>query len=167
MEAIMVTAKKLDDYYNNPDGNLYKEISDQSGYEVIDGYSEEDCRAMLAENSPVWYIPGKALSEADATKVISKEVRDMRIAPRILLMIENLSPQDKDDIYRYLWYQHVEEDVYGAASQLMDPEDNLDIIELAATRYVYELDYDCNLSYWDNIDNLIREESNRKTISNS
>ena len=32
------------------------------------------------------------------------------------------------------------------------------IADSVAERYVYEGDYECNLSYWDNLDNLIDEE---------
>ncbi len=37
-----------------------------------------------------------------------------------------------------------------------------DRIENIANRYVYEGRYDCNLSYWQNIENLIDEELRSK-----
>lgn len=62
----------------------------------------------------------------------------------------------KDQIYRHLWKQHVTEDV-RAHMQDMGVELTEDEIDFAAYRYVYEGNYDCNLSYWDNIENNINE----------
>ena len=78
------------------------------------------------------------------------------------LTIDHLSAQEKDQVYRYLWAQHVREDVearlenndlvkgmsYSRRDQLVDK-----VVE----RYVYEGDYDCNTDYWSNIDALIKD----------
>ena len=62
----------------------------------------------------------------------------------------------KDQIYRHLWKQHVAEDV---ASHMKDMGVELteDEIDFVAYRYVYEGEYDCNISYWENIENNINE----------
>ncbi len=68
------------------------------------------------------------------------------------------TPELADKIYRKLWYPHVVEDVksYMRGNYPRYVDDLVQIIsEDVATRYVYNCKYDCNLSYWDNIDNLI------------
>ena len=69
-------------------------------------------------------------------------------------LIKELSAVEKDQLYRDLWYPYVVEDV----------EDRLDVLEIeptetcveqVATDIVYHGEYDCNLTYWDNVDKLI------------
>ena len=68
--------------------------------------------------------------------------------------IEYLSKATKDAIYRQVWAEHVKEDV---KARLKDRGIELteDAVDDIAYRYVYEGQYDCNLSYWDNLDNHI------------
>ena len=40
--------------------------------------------------------------------------------------------------------------------KLLNEEEDA-LCEDVVNAYVYNRDYDCNLSYWDNIDNLIKE----------
>lgn len=70
--------------------------------------------------------------------------------------IDNLSAVEKDDVYRYLWSKHVKEDVESLCED-MDIVLTEDQTEIIVERYVYNGDYDCNLPYWTNIENLIRE----------
>lgn len=68
-----------------------------------------------------------------------------------------LSVEQKDYIYRAVWFEHVVEDVVGRLDEREILDEDNSIKESVAQRYVYQGDYDCNLSYWDNIDNLIDE----------
>lgn len=73
-------------------------------------------------------------------------------------LIDTWSEQAKDEAYRYLWLSYVKTDVIShAEDELEDITLTDDEVELIARRYVYEGDYDCNLSYWQNLDNLIDE----------
>lgn len=79
-------------------------------------------------------------------------------AKDIIQMLETTTPYDKDEVYRYLWAEHVKEDVKAHLEDMelqyvAVPEEIKKIVD----RYVYEGDYDCNLPYWDNIENLINE----------
>ena len=68
--------------------------------------------------------------------------------------VDSLSDQERDDIYRYLWAKHVKEDIETYAKNqnyVLDSDD----IRILVERYVFDGDYDCNLSYWDNIEALI------------
>ena len=65
----------------------------------------------------------------------------------------------EEAIYRKVWKKHVIEDVNsyldGIGITLTDED-----VDKVAQMYVYEGDYDCNLSYWQNLENLIREVYN-------
>ena len=69
-----------------------------------------------------------------------------------------LSYKTRDNIYREVWAEHVRQDVECFAKdnglELSD-EDISDIADL----YVYNGKYDCNLSYWENIQSLINYKS--------
>ncbi len=83
-------------------------------------------------------------------------------------LMNRLTPEEQDGIYRAVWKEHVAEDVlariHDAYSDKLLPQDGQEPIldeELdslcgwCAGLYVYEGQYDCTLSYWDNIDALI------------
>ncbi len=81
---------------------------------------------------------------------------------------ETMNAEEKDAIYRYLWREHVEKDVRSQLDQnprleRLSDEEYENLIKSVATRYVYDCRYDCNLSYWDNLDNLISEELTKST----
>lgn len=91
-----------------------------------------------------------------------------KLSEKLKALIDGLDSVEKDDIYRYLWAEHVRED---AESHLMSnyedvvtdengetDEYRINIIaDQVADRYVYDGYYDCNNAYWDNIDNLIED----------
>ena len=76
-------------------------------------------------------------------------------------IIDGLDSVEKDDVYRYLWSEYVREDVKAVMADREDADENevklLRIIDYVVEHYVYEGNYDCNLSYWENIDNLITQ----------
>lgn len=89
------------------------------------------------------------------------------------VVIANLTPSqilekvdNKDSLYRMLWSDYMYEDVYDFVKENNYPLNESGIQEVIE-RYVYCGDYDCNLSYWDNINNLVQEalekESNKET----
>ena len=72
----------------------------------------------------------------------------------------------KDALYRMIWKDHVMEDVEAQLEQNSDASEKLQalsedaydsLVSQVAERYVHG-DYDCNLDYSSNIDNLINEE---------
>lgn len=72
-------------------------------------------------------------------------------------LYEALTAEQKDYLYRMTWYENVFEDITGRLLDRDITDEDDAIKSTVAHRYVYEGDYDCNLSYWDNIDNLIDE----------
>jgi hypothetical protein len=77
--------------------------------------------------------------------------------------IAGMDGAEKDALYRALWAEYVRTDVEAVAEQ--HPEAENISIDNIVERYVYEGDYDCNLSYWDNINNLIEEDLLHSGIS--
>lgn len=69
-------------------------------------------------------------------------------------LLESLTKEQKDALYRRLWYDYVCDDI---RSYLEDNEEELteEQIEYAANLYVYDGEYDCNSSYWTNIANVV------------
>ena len=80
----------------------------------------------------------------------------MNLSSKIKRTLEGLSEQERDELYRYLWGEHVREDVITHAESI-GAELNDDQIDIIVERYVEDGDYDCNLDYWTNIENLIDE----------
>lgn len=78
--------------------------------------------------------------------------------------VDSLDTISKDTLYRRLWLDYVKADVENQLEQLplddygiesMEDEKFDELVDIIAGTYVYDGDYDCNLSYWENIDNLI------------
>ena len=78
-----------------------------------------------------------------------------------------------DRIYRCLWFRRVRIDVKDRMvdayeDYIMETNAKVvnNVIDCVAEQYVYEGDYDCNQSYWENIDNLIDAEiKSRKSVN--
>ena len=74
-------------------------------------------------------------------------------------LLDLLNYDQKDFIYRSVWAEHVKEDVHSICEdEGYDEVYTPDMAEKIAYRYVFEGDYDCNLSYWQNLKNLFVEE---------
>lgn len=73
--------------------------------------------------------------------------------------IDTWSEYEKDQAYRYLWLSHVIADVETYMTEYLEEEKYLtqEEIEYIAYQYVYECRYDCNNSYWQNLESLIDE----------
>lgn len=81
-----------------------------------------------------------------------EEKNNITIANSIVNMINKLNPTIKDLIYRHLWEDYVTEDVKS-----VNPNLPPDVEHNVINDIVYEGKLDSNISYWDNIDNLINK----------
>lgn len=70
-------------------------------------------------------------------------------------LLDTLTDEEKEMVYRHVWFLYVLEDVKSRAE---DPEEAVTDRQAAyaARRYVYDGTYDCTASYWDNIDGVIK-----------
>lgn len=74
-------------------------------------------------------------------------------------------PWDQEDlVYRYIWHKRVKEDIriYLERNPGMCLTESQ--IDLAAERYVYYGEYDCDATYWNNIEyviELVKEEEKK------
>jgi ribosomal protein S13 len=93
-------------------------------------------------------------SELDDIKGIGPKTKEELLKK---LNFDELSYEEKDAIYRAVWLNHVKNDVKAFIKD-QDIALNEDQIDHIAQLYVYDGRYDCNLNYWDNLDNLINEE---------
>lgn len=73
-------------------------------------------------------------------------------------LLKTLTEEEKDAIYRNIWFDHVVTDIKERLDDLGETLTE-DEIHFAASEYV-DGNYDCNLSYWTNIDNLITKAGN-------
>jgi hypothetical protein len=78
-------------------------------------------------------------------------------AEDIMVEIINLFALKEDEIYRQVKCRYVADDAADRMKErgIEDPDDS--IRYAVAERYVLDGDYDCNLDYWANIDNLINQ----------
>lgn len=83
-------------------------------------------------------------------------------------LLQNVSPEMKDALYRSVWHEHVQDDVRGhmegTGYDLSDYDLSEDEITLIADRYVYEGEYDCNCSYWDNLEALMDDVVKKQIV---
>ena len=61
----------------------------------------------------------------------------------------------EDLLYRKLWLPYVIEDVLSYADDHMGIKLTMEYADYIARKYVDNGEYDCNITYWDNIENLI------------
>lgn len=87
----------------------------------------------------------------------SKEKNDKNKVDLVLETINHLDSIEKDIVYRTLWQAYIEQDIKELAKE-RDVKLSKDDVSFMASRFVWEGDYDCNLSYWDNLSNLMNEQ---------
>lgn len=77
--------------------------------------------------------------------------------------VEKMSYSERAVIYAVIRKSYVKEDVYGCLDgrdldESLSEEEYEELADTVAERYVFEGEYDCNQSYWSNLDHLIDEE---------
>ncbi|MBO7451203.1 MAG: hypothetical protein J6U54_12645 [Clostridiales bacterium] len=74
--------------------------------------------------------------------------------------IAKMTPLEKDQMYRALWFEAVVEDMNAVKGdeELTNELTDIDISK-AAERFVYDCDYDCELSYYSQIQFLLEDIS--------
>lgn len=80
-------------------------------------------------------------------------------------LLTELNYSTLDYIYRKLWVNHLKEDIISRIKDnfsWLEYSDN--DIEECAKRYAFEGDYDCNCTYWDNIDAIIYDHFEKQII---
>lgn len=90
-------------------------------------------------------------NSADSVNITADDSAD-KIAKKLNGVI---SDDTKDLLYRKLWLPYVIEDVLSYANDTMEIELTEEDAECIARGYVDDGEYDCNIPYWDNIENLI------------
>ena len=86
--------------------------------------------------------------------------------PDLKEIIKELSEEDKDILYRVFWQEKIAEDIsaYIEDWEILDIDEKpinskkLNLIISSASYNYTQGDYDCNISYWDNIENVVSKE---------
>ena len=78
--------------------------------------------------------------------------------------IKSLSSVEKDELYRRLWFEHVRTDVIQFCEENHAAYNDDSFVDDVAMSYVCGK-YDCNLSYWDNISNLVNSMTEQKSTT--
>lgn len=76
---------------------------------------------------------------------------------KIKELAAGLDEKKADSLYRALWCNYVKEDVKLKLEEESDIKLTENEIDNCVDLYVYHGKYDCDLSYWDNIQNLIED----------
>lgn len=77
------------------------------------------------------------------------------------LFVNSLDEREKNALYKRLWFEYMKDDIVSRLDTYsIDIKkyciDTDMLIDAIAHRCVYDGEYDCNLSYWANIDKLIK-----------
>lgn len=139
---------------------VIKNLSDDVEIELLTVYNPEGEGLTASQCSDIYFIE-KDNTLSIIPEIISLPDEDISVMPPDEL-INRMSYAQKDNVYRRVWMEHVIEDIKELLSRNEIHiekglnEDQLDaLVNDAATRYVYDGEYDCNLCYWDNLKNLI------------
>lgn len=76
--------------------------------------------------------------------------------------INELSAIEKDKIYRMVWAEYVAEDILSHGKKI-EAEISKKDAEILAQEYVGGK-YDCNISYWSNIEKLIKDYTKARVL---
>lgn len=83
--------------------------------------------------------------------------KEMELREKAGLILSGFKPRMKDALYRAVWFERVCEDIRAHEHDMgLDRLLTREQMEYAAECYVYDGEYDCNLSYWENIENVVR-----------
>ena len=82
-------------------------------------------------------------------------------------LIKNLSKEERENYYFALRFEYVREDFFSNLDELysLSDKDKEKVAEKAAERYVYQGDYDNEVPYYDQINDLIYEVMEELGIS--
>lgn len=71
-------------------------------------------------------------------------------------ILDKLTVEEKEAVYREVLAQYTKQDILVRAEDYFGMDISDEEAEFLAERWAYDGEYDCNLSYWDNIDNLLK-----------
>lgn len=91
---------------------------------------------------------------------MTRNQQSIQTEQNVTAVLAEWSETEKNVAYRQLWLSHVVEDMLSHMEDYLEKNQTLtdDEVLHAARKYVYDGRYDCNLSYWQNLENLIDEE---------
>ena len=173
----IIIDRKRTEYELTTDGNLDMTwkgcylwgVNEYFVFDQGDAVFDDDCQDTLVKllaGSKVWF---NYESEADEDYFCNIEGviingLSLRLANKIepKAFLSDLTADERENVYRYLWKEHVIEDVKSVIEDYIFytllPKDDVErIANEAADRYVYNGCYNNDIGYWENINNLVRD----------
>lgn len=158
-------------YFEIDDGNLDMDWDDCYIWDHID--FKEDGKYYLSDKDKDLFIGAEVIElelEDDADEDYKVEIESVSIAGNIIVcnrakkisemtsseLFSKMNDSQRDDIYRMVLSDYTREDVVAFMEEHFG-ELQEEVVHRVVNEYVYNGNYDCNLSYWDNIKNLIEE----------
>lgn len=82
---------------------------------------------------------------------------------------DSLDSAEKAELLYYLQLDNTKEDILSRMPDdtLLTAEEITKIVDVVADKYLLDLEYDCNCSYWENLDNLIFFEISKDEYAHS
>ena len=163
--TVSVNSQKVHFEFDEEAETIFQEYNYGRSFEIyptkeaaLDILKKREIENQLREDAKI--LLTKDLTDLDGKKLdLLKNILDfvlLRSNTNISdILSEYLSSEEKDSFYRKLWAEHVKEDILTFAEN-EDIEITEEEIDKSAYAYVNGR-YDCNLSYWDNLHNLIEE----------
>lgn len=167
--TVSVNSQKVRFEFDEETEQIFQEYNYGRSFEIyltkeaaLDILKKREIQNQLREDAKI--LLSKDLTVLDGKKLnLLKNILDLvllRSNTNISdILSEHLSFEEKDSFYRKLWAEHVKEDILTFAEnedfQITEEE-----ADKSASAYVSGR-YDCNLSYWENLHNLIHENKEK------
>lgn len=71
-------------------------------------------------------------------------------------ILDKLKPNEKDELYKTLWFDHIKKDVIVFASS-NHININAQLADVVARELVFQSGYNFGISYWDNIRSVLND----------
>ena len=167
--TVSVNSQKVRFEFDEETEQIFQEYNYGRSFEIyltkeaaLDILKKREIENQLREDAKI--LLTKALTDLDGKKLdLLKNILDfvlLQSNTSILdILSEYLSFEEKDAFYRKIWAEHVKEDVLTFAEN-EDIEITDENADRTASAYVNGR-YDCNLSYWENLHNLIQESKEK------
>ena len=167
--TVSVNSQKVRFEFDEETEQIFQEYNYGRSFEIyltkeaaLDILKKREIENQLREDAKI--LLTKVLTDLDGKKLdLLKNILDfvlLRSNTNISdILSEYLSFEEKDAFYRKLWAEHVKEDILTFAEN-EDIEITAEEVDRVASAYVNGR-YDCNLSYWENLHNLIQESKEK------
>lgn len=113
-------------------------------------------KSFIDDNQAVLYVDNNTTHKWQIIKLNIADILQAEKEENIITLIDTLDFGTKDRIFRHLHKNYLYDDFTQHCKSMNVKLTDEDLKSLC-DKWVYQGRFDCNLSYWDNIENLINE----------